>query len=293
MIVAGLYLAWLFLAIGYRPDHLSFILLITTCYFLTEGTHKFVHGFMFFIFFWMIFDSMRVFPSYEFNPVHIKEPYDFDLKWFGIEYLGKIITPNEYFLIHHNPFLDFVCGFIYLQWMPAPLTFAMYLFFTDRKYLLYFSLAFLFTNFIGIAIYYMYPAAPPWYVADYGFVESFDIPGSAAGLLRFDEIVGLDIFANIYNKSSNVFGAIPSLHSAYPIISLYYAYKKGLKWATVIFVIITLGTWFAAVYTIHHYVIDVILGIFCAIFALILFEKIVLKTSLRAYLDRLAAYIQK
>jgi membrane-associated phospholipid phosphatase len=37
---------------------------------------------------------------------------------------------------------------------------------------------------------------------------------------------------------------------------------------------ITLGIWFAAVYSSHHYVLDVLAGITCAILGIGLFQKI-------------------
>jgi membrane-associated phospholipid phosphatase len=75
----------------------------------------------------------------------------------------------------------------------------------------------------------------------------------------------------MYNKNANVFAAIPSLHAAYPIILFYFGLKKKYKIASIIFFIDILGIWFAAVYSLHHYIIDLILGGICAIFAIFAF----------------------
>jgi len=68
---------------------------------------------------------------------------------------------------------------------------------------------------------------------------------------------------------------MPSLHATYPLIVLYYGIKKGLTWVNNIFVIFTLGIWFSAVYSGHHYIIDVVVGVVVALVVLFSFEKII------------------
>jgi hypothetical protein len=218
---------------------------------------------------------MRVYPNYEFNPVHLAEPYELEKSLFGILFNGNIVTPNEYFKLNSNSISDFLSGFFYLSWVPVPMAFALYLFFKDRLHMLRFSMVFLLTNIIGFIIYYSYPAAPPWYVEQYGFVENFNIPGNAAQLLNFDKLVGSPLFENMYNKNANVFAAIPSLHAAYPVVTFYFALKKRYKVLSIILFINIIGIWFAAVYSFHHYIIDVILGVICAIIAIFAFENFI------------------
>jgi hypothetical protein len=286
------YLGWIFLGIGYRADHLPFILLLGISYLLTEQTHRFFLSAVMLAMSWILLDSLRVFPSYLYNTVHIEEVYNFELQMFGIENAaGDCITPNTYLKSIANPMLDWITGFTYLMWTPIPFAFGIYLFFKDKSLLLRYSICFFTANLIGVIIYYAYPAAPPWYVDMYGFEKHLDIPGSAAGLLRFDELTGTTIFHDIYSKSFNVFGAIPSLHSAYPIVSVYYARKHGLKIGYILLIIFMILTWFSAVYSIHHYIVDVVLGIFCAIFAIALFEHIVLPSKAGNLIRKLTNYL--
>ncbi len=126
----------------------------------------------------------------------------------------------------------------------------------------------------------------------YGADINLSIPGNAAQLVRFDHIIGFPIFENMYNKNSNVFAAIPSLHSAYPVILLYYGIKKKYKWLSIIFFIDVLGIWFAAVYSMHHYIIDVLLGGFCAIFAIFAFELVLMKTRFSSFVDKFVNFIE-
>ena len=138
---------------------------------------------------------------------------------------------------------------------------------------MHFSLTFLFVNIIGFIIYYIYPAAPPWYVQHYGFQFIAHTPGNTAGLQRFDNFFHAGIFNSLYAKSSNVFAAMPSLHSSYPLITLYYGIKNRLGAINIVFAIIMFGIWFAAVYSSHHYILDVLAGITCAIIGIFIFQK--------------------
>jgi membrane-associated phospholipid phosphatase len=145
--------------------------------------------------------------------------------------------------------------------------------------------AFLFTNILGFILYYSYTAAPPWYVELYGFEKDFSITSSEAGLANFDALFGIKFFHELYTRNSNVFAAVPSLHAAYPIISFYFAWKKRMKIASILFAAIVIGIWFSAIYTRHHYIIDVILGVLCSIVTLFVYEKIVLKTRINRWID--------
>jgi membrane-associated phospholipid phosphatase len=161
----------------------------------------------------------------------------------------------------------------------VPLAFAGYLFFRNRKQFFYFSLSFLLVNIIGFIGYYVYPAAPPWYVMQHGFDFNAATPGNTAGLGRFDAFFHVGVFAGLYSKSSNVFAAMPSLHAAYLLIVLYYGIKFRIGWVNGLFAVILAGIWFSAVYNAHHYVLDVLAGIGCAIAGIALFQWFVNRTN--------------
>jgi membrane-associated phospholipid phosphatase len=177
--------------------------------------------------------------------------------------------------------------------VPVPLAFAGYLFFKDRTAFLQFSISFLLVNLVGFALYYIYPAAPPWYVQQHGFDFIAATPGNTAGLGKFDQFFGTHIFQGLYSKSSNVFAAMPSLHAAYPLIVFFYAMKYKLGWMKGSFAIIMFGIWFSAIYTSHHYVLDVLAGIGCAITGIALFQWLAAKNgTVKKTLRRFALAIQ-
>ena len=230
--------------IGYKTDQLFLAILFNVLYYISEGSRKFILGFLIFIVFWIIFDSMKMFPNYLLNEIHIKELYQTEKSLFGIHDQGLILTPNEYAQQHSTTFLDVLTGFFYINWMPVPLLFAFYLFRKKRMQFLQFALAFLFVNLLGFVLYYLYPAAPPWYVQQYGFDVHFNTPGNTAGLARFDDFFGIKLFHSLYAKSSNVFAAMPSLHSAYPVVVFYFGLKNKLGLITIFFALFMMGIWF-------------------------------------------------
>lgn len=271
-------LSYLLLAkalIGYKLEQLIIVFIFNGLYYASFPTRKFITGFSVFIIFWILFDSMKAFPNYLYNTVHIQSLYNIEKTLFGIHFQNQVITPNEFWQQHTNTVLDIASGIFYLCWVPVPMIFAGYLFFTDRKQFMYFSLTFLLVNIIGFIIYYIYPAAPPWYVQHYGFQFIAHTPGNTAGLQHFDDFFHAGIFNALYAKSSNVFAAMPSLHSAYPLITLYYGLKKKLGKTNVLFAIIMVGIWFSAIYSSHHYVLDVLAGIICAITGIFIFQKFI------------------
>lgn len=297
LLTAGLlslgYLVLAYLLIGFKTDQLFLVGIFNAFYFATPVTRKFVIGFSVFIVFWILFDFMKAFPNYTFNPVHIESLYNAEKTLFGVESNGVLVTPNEYCKEHSHTLLDVMAGLFYLCWMPVPMAFAAYFFFKDRKVFLQFSLTFMLVNLLGFVVYYVYPAAPPWYVEHYGFDFIANTPGNTAGLIAFDQFFGVGIFTALYSKSSNVFAAMPSLHSAYPLIVIFYGLKYRMGWMNIFFAIVTIGIWFAAVYSRHHYILDIIFGILCALIGIGIFDYLSSRNKMvRSFLEKYLQLIQ-
>lgn len=234
---------------------------------------------------WLVFacsyDGMRLLPNYEVNPIDTRGIYETEKSLFGIGTAAGTLIPGEWFNLHNCAFADFMAGFFYLCWVPVPLGFAIYLYLKGKcEMYLRFSLAFLFVNLVGFVGYYIHPAAPPWYVIEHGFTPVLNTPGSVAGLGRFDALVGAPVFHSIYCNNSNVFAAVPSLHAAYMLVATIYAViSRQNKLCIGIFAFICMGIWWTAVYSTHHYIIDVLLGILTTIVALLILERLLLRAE--------------
>ncbi|MDQ3290478.1 MAG: inositol phosphorylceramide synthase, partial [Bacteroidota bacterium] len=103
IVIVGLSLTYLLMAyilIGFKIEQIVLVLLANGLFFLSVPTRKFIKGFSIFILFWVLFDFMKAFPNYWFNPVHIQDLYNLEKSLFGIKYNGGILTPNEYWQAH-------------------------------------------------------------------------------------------------------------------------------------------------------------------------------------------------
>lgn len=281
--------------VGWRPEHGFMAVAIAALFFANLSTRKFIVALVPFALFGISYDWMNLLPNYEVNPIDVRDLYDAEKSWFGIAMsTGEVLTPNEYFRMHTSTFMDFMGGIFYLCWVPVPILFGVWLYLKrQRRVYLHFAIVFLLVNLIGFACYYIHPAAPPWYVMKYGFDAVLGTPGDVAGLGHFDEMTGLGIFNALYSRNSNVFAAIPSLHSAYMVIAFYYSCRARCpQWMRMVFAIIVVGIWFTAVYSCHHYVIDVILGALCAVVGIAMFEMAFMKMpSWRNFMERYVNYI--
>ncbi|MBU6376544.1 MAG: phosphatase PAP2 family protein [Bdellovibrionales bacterium] len=239
----------------------------------------------------IIYDSMRYYSDFiRSSYIRVTEPYHFDKFFFGISTAQGVLTPNEWFQKHTHWSLDLVTGFFYLAFVAIFILIGVYFRFGLPRWNLVAARStlspeqirsraqsmfwvFFWTNMLGYSTYYWFPAAPPWYVSQYGLGPAdLSVPASAAGCLRFDELLGTHFFTGMYGRSADVFGAIPSLHVAYPLIAVLYAFEfRSLRAFSVFFYLIMC---FAAVYLNHHYVLDLLWGSTYAVLVYLLLKRL-------------------
>jgi membrane-associated phospholipid phosphatase len=213
-----------------------------------------------------IYDSLRFTHPLLAGHIHVAGPYYIDRALFGVG--GH--TLNEVFARHHWIVADLATAFAYLIYVAEYMGFAILLFVRrDHRRAATFARGFLVVNVMGFITYVVYPAAPPWYVTAHGFGPAVaSAAPSAAGALRVDALLGTHLFQNAYGHSVQVFGALPSLHVAYPALAVLLMWDApALRWVRRPAVVYAVVMCFAAVYLQHHYVIDVLLGVLYAMAA--------------------------
>lgn len=202
--------------------------------------------------------------------VHVTEPAAFDRRVFGIATADGVRTPPEWLQAHTHPLLDVVCGVTYLSFVPVFAGLAIWWRWQGQRRggargarqiheAESMTWAFFWLGLVSCVTFYLYPAAPPWYLAQYGPGPAvLDAAPSAAGAARVDALLGISLFAGFYGRSPNVFGAIPSLHAAIPLLAAVFAWRIGaLRLTVAAYALLML---FAAVYLNHHYVVDLLCG---------------------------------
>lgn len=294
LVVSALFLLLTGVFVGIRPEHFLMVGLFLLLFFAGKTTRKLAVALLPFIIFGVSYDWMRVWPNYEVNPIDVRGLYEAEKSLFGIHIDGQTLIPCEYFALHHCSVADFMAGIFYLCWVPVPIAFGLWLYFKGKRNLyLRFSMVFLLVNLIGFAGYYIHPAAPPWYAMNYGFEPVLSTPGNVAGLGRFDELLGITVFEGIYGRNANVFAAVPSLHAAYMVVALAYAIMGRCRcWLIAVFAFIMVGIWWTAVYSGHHYLIDVSLGIGCALLGILVFEQGLMRWgAFRRFFGKYTGYI--
>jgi inositol phosphorylceramide synthase catalytic subunit len=209
------------------------------------------------------YEAIRLVPRS--SSVHIAELVTLEARFFSVVTEAGPRTLSDIIASNTHPLLDLWCGATYLSWVLGVLVAAAYLFTRHRRRAFELSLGFLVVNLAGWAIWLSYPAAPPWYVDLYGTGPALlHAPSSAAGLARFDALLGWPLTSSLYSKSAYVFGAMPSLHVAYATLVAWASFPVGgkLRVAGLAFVA---SMAFSAVYLRHHYVIDVVAGVALAV----------------------------
>jgi membrane-associated phospholipid phosphatase len=271
-LLSFLYLGGLWAMNGLIQTHFTVVAIMLAIYFGGRFSRTKLFPFLFpFFLTLIIYDSMKFYNDFLRAEIRVKWPYEFDKHFFGINTPEGRLTLNEYFQKHIHPFLDLLTGFYYLTFAFIYLGIAIYWRFILKttSVLLHLRLSrqagalvwgFFWLNILGYTTYYWFPAAPPWYVAAHGLAEPPDmsVGPSQAGAVRFDQLLGTHFFSDFYGKSNDVFGAIPSLHVAYPFLALCFSfYFKSLRLFCLWFYLVMC---FSALYLNHHYMIDILWG---------------------------------
>ncbi|MGA7670336.1 MAG: phosphatase PAP2 family protein [Nitrolancea sp.] len=168
---------------------------------------------------------------------------------------GKLYQPG---VVH---WYDALAMVMYIMHFVFPLIFAFILWIGSKERFWYFTITFLLMTYLGFTIYLFYPAAPPWMADQWGVIHGVQLP--------FDQVFhalvphqynNLNMIQIWNDASGDPVAAMPSLHAAYPWITMLFAIKffgkKGL-----IFVPYNAALWFAVIYLGQHWVIDIIGGI--------------------------------
>jgi hypothetical protein len=239
---------------GRRPSWDQFVILGLAGLVLFLRPFPFVRDWAPFLMLLLGYEYLRgLVPTFS-GEVNVWPVIDADLTLFGslpvIELQGALYEPG-------NPgIVAFISTFFYLSHAAIPVFFALYLWFTERRLFHSFTVALIVLSFAAFATYVLYPAMPPWMAAERGYIpvvykvvdETLAVFSGGDGVVNFAGLV-----------RSNPVAAMPSLHAAYPVLVLLYAWRRWRRWGLTL-IPYPLIVVFAIIYTGHHYAIDAIVG---------------------------------
>ncbi len=156
----------------------------------------------------------------------------------------------------HISWLDRATTYVHWSYFVLPHIFAAYLFFERRH--LFERYVFLFVGVLaaGLAICFIYPAAPPWAASLTGHLDpTYKVVTEVGGELH----VNLYRYFDSQIRSSNPVAAMPSVHMATSVIVLLMAFR--VNWMLgALAVVYNAAMAFSLVYLGEHYVLDILVG---------------------------------
>jgi membrane-associated phospholipid phosphatase len=174
-------------------------------------------------------------------------------------------TVHDWLQPHAVLGLDLLAAVPYGTFLFVEIGFAVWLFTRSSEVLVRFGWSFFAMNALAFITHHAYPAAPPWYFHAHGCTIDLATRANAApNLLRVDAYLGTTFFHSLYARSSDIFGAMPSMHAAYPALIVIEGWRVLRTPGRIIAVAWAVLMAFAAVYTDHHWVIDVVAGVLYA-----------------------------
>jgi hypothetical protein len=262
----GAYLLLAHLTFGNRPEQIVLCAVMCAACLGNDRSRRFFRGMLPFLLFGIVYDCLKLLGSHLPGlAVQVAWPYRVDRALFGFIAGGARLSAGEFFGRYHAAAVDFVCGIAYLLYVYVAVGLGIYLALgrspERHRLLARYGWSFFFVNLAAFLTYLALPVAPPWYVAGHGLGPAdLSTHPDPAALARWDALTGLPLFATIYARSSDVFGSVPSLHCAYPMMAYLYARELGKRWLNVALLAFWAVVVFSAVYLQHHYLLDTALG---------------------------------
>jgi hypothetical protein len=247
-----------------RIDHLLVIAVVASLAYVGPRSKELLLGLYPIGLVFIVYDGMRPFQRVGLTParVHLCDLRALDARLFG----SGGSTIHDFWQTHHTTALDLFCAFPYATFIIWCAGGAVLLYRRDRGAMRRFMWGFFLMNVAAFATYHLLPAAPPWYFHQHGCTVDLATKASEGpALARVDALLGVGYFHGMYAKASSVFGALPSLHCAYPLLLAVEGWRVFGRRLRALTILYWLAMVFSAIYLDHHWVIDTIMGSFYAL----------------------------
>jgi membrane-associated phospholipid phosphatase len=167
-------------------------------------------------------------------------------------FLQHLIPPHPIMInplaILYSTFFYYSFLIAFIIWLKKPLSFPFYM----RRFLL--------LSFLSLLVFFLFPTAPPWFVAT---THHLNINRHLFDHSILTSLKSFSIYR--YLLQINPIAAFPSLHSAWPMFTTIYFTRlfKGRRFLFLYLIPLSIG--FTLIYTGEHFLLDVLFGYFLAI----------------------------
>lgn len=219
-------------------------------------TREFIVKFVPFLGLLVVYDSMRGVADDLNKNVNFTQMIDFD-RWLTQGDLPTSIL-QSWWWDGQVGVLEFYFYFLYTLHFLVPLIVGIILWKYRPRLYWPFVWSIVGISFAAFITYIIFPASPPWLAKEMGYI--------AEPLHRISSDVwwamGIENFSELYkDMSPNAVAAVPSLHSAYPLIAyLFMVAAFGWK-KTLPLSLYPISMWIGVVYIGEHYIFDIIAAI--------------------------------
>jgi hypothetical protein len=211
---------------------------------------------------WLIFSLLRALADE--TPVGLRTEQVTDIeRWLFGGHIPTIWLQERLFDPTHIAWYDYATTFIHWSYFVVPHILGIIIWRRSPELYRRYLMTTILTMGVGLVIYFLSPAAPPWLTADRAPQQD---------IFRVMANVGRSLNSSLYDRTYSVLGdpnpvaAMPSLHEAITFIVFLFATKFGWKWGVAGF-LYAIAMAFSLAYTGEHYVIDTLVGAAIATYA--------------------------
>ena len=233
--------------------------------------------------FWLVYDRLRLLQPLLYERVAVRVPYEIERWMFG--WLGGGDAPAHAWrawlsaqnATYWGPFIGWSAQLIYLSYL---LILPLHLFLwwlrgrsriADRRRFVRHLSAFTALHVMALLIYVLAPVAPPWWVSLHGLVQpTTDLVANTSMAAAMDGVIVQKMIKN----AAQWFGAVPSLHAAYPMLFLLLSLRDRSRFAIVSLSVYSFAMCLTTVVLNQHYIIDLLAAAVLAVGAWLVADRV-------------------
>jgi len=248
-----------------RPYHWAILLAAPLAFVSPHRGRRFFLDWLPLFAFWMMYDRLRLLQPLLYERVSVRMPYLIECRLFGW-LAGGEAPPHlaHAWLVAHNETLfgaavGWAAQLVYLSYLfILPVHLAAWWWrggaVNRRSFVRHLS-AFTVLHAAALVIYISIPVAPPWWVSLHGMAQP--TANLVAGTNMADAMDGV-IVQRMIKNAAQWFGAVPSLHAAYPMLLFALSIRRRSRITVAMLGVYSAAMCITTVILNQHYIIDLL-----------------------------------